>query len=63
MFQRIRNEKSYIIKKVKPLDGDMSMHNLGLTDEQREKLMNEVDIVFHLGATVRIADKLKTPSR
>lgn len=35
------------------------MNNLGLTDEEREKLINEVHIVFHLAATLRMEAKLK----
>lgn len=59
MFHRIRQEKDHIIKKVVALDGDITMHNLGLTDEQREKLINEVHIVFHLAATLRMEANLK----
>ncbi|XP_032668396.1 putative fatty acyl-CoA reductase CG5065 isoform X2 [Odontomachus brunneus] len=59
MFHRIRQEKGYVLKKVLPLDGDITTHNLGLADEQRETLTNEVHIVFHLAATLRMEAKLK----
>ncbi|EFN83378.1 Fatty acyl-CoA reductase 1 [Harpegnathos saltator] len=59
MFQRIRQEKKEVIQKVKPMDGDITSDNLGLTDEQRETLINEVHLVFHLAATLRMEAKLK----
>ncbi|XP_014467647.1 PREDICTED: putative fatty acyl-CoA reductase CG5065 [Dinoponera quadriceps] len=59
MFHRIRQEKSHMMKKIVPLNGDVTMRNLGLTDEQRQKLINEVHIVFHFAATLRMEAKLK----
>ncbi|KAK1116985.1 hypothetical protein K0M31_017034 [Melipona bicolor] len=59
MFQRIRKQKSEIMKKVKALSGDVGMKNLGLTDEQLDILINETDIVFHCAATLRLESKLK----
>ncbi|KAL6258578.1 hypothetical protein P5V15_010532 [Pogonomyrmex californicus] len=59
LFQRIRNEKPQLFKKVIPLNGDILSPNLGLFDEQRELLANEVNIVFHSAATLRLEAKLK----
>ncbi|KAL6426748.1 hypothetical protein ACFW04_009232 [Cataglyphis niger] len=59
LFQRIRTEKPQILKKVIPLNGDICSDNLGLTNEQREHLINEVNVVFHCAATLRLEAKLK----
>ncbi|XP_011635035.1 putative fatty acyl-CoA reductase CG5065 isoform X2 [Pogonomyrmex barbatus] len=59
LFQRIRNEKPQLFKKVIPLNGDILSPNLGLFDEQCELLANEVNIVFHSAATLRLEAKLK----
>ncbi|XP_011266457.2 putative fatty acyl-CoA reductase CG5065 isoform X1 [Camponotus floridanus] len=59
LFQRIRTEKPQVLKKVIPLNGDICSDNLGFTDEQRELLINEVNLVFHCAATLRLEAKLK----
>ncbi|XP_070153483.1 putative fatty acyl-CoA reductase CG5065 [Polyergus mexicanus] len=59
LFQRIRTEKPQILKKVIPFNGDICSDNLGLTDEQCEHLINEVNVVFHCAATLRLEAKLK----
>ncbi|KAL2735954.1 putative fatty acyl-CoA reductase CG5065 [Vespula squamosa] len=59
LFLRVRKLKPEVIKKVIPLVGDISLNNLGLTDEQRECLINETQIVFNLAAAVRLEAKLK----
>ncbi|EZA59252.1 hypothetical protein DMN91_008153 [Ooceraea biroi] len=59
LFQRVRNEKPETFKKVIPLQGDLSLENLGLTKEQRERLINEVHLVFNYAATLRLEAKLK----
>lgn len=59
LFQRIRTEKPQVLKKVIPFNGDICSDNLGLTDEQCENLINEVNVVFHCAATLRLEAKLK----
>ncbi|CAH1397837.1 unnamed protein product [Nezara viridula] len=45
-------------QKVTVLDGDMSLINLGLSQEIIEELKNTVNIIFHSAATVRFNDPL-----
>ncbi|XP_006570570.1 uncharacterized protein LOC412986 isoform X1 [Apis mellifera] len=59
MFQRIRKQKPQMMKKIVTLNGDVSGENLGLTKEQSEMLMDEIDIVFHFAATLKLEAKLK----
>ncbi|XP_026674822.1 putative fatty acyl-CoA reductase CG5065 isoform X3 [Ceratina calcarata] len=60
MFQRVRKQKPQVMKKVIPLNGDISTKNLGLTEEQLETLLNEVHVMFHFAATLRLESKLKS---
>lgn len=59
LFQRMRNEKPQLFKKVIAMNGDVCSFNLGITDQQRELLINEVHVVFHFAATLRLEAKLK----
>lgn len=59
MFQRIRKQKPQMMKKVVTLNGDVSVKNLGLSKEQSKILMNEIDVVFHFAATLKLEAKLK----
>ncbi|XP_025261956.1 putative fatty acyl-CoA reductase CG5065 isoform X2 [Camponotus floridanus] len=59
LFQRIQIEKPQVMKKVIPFNGDICSDNLGLTDEERERLINEVNIVFHCAAGLHMHAKLK----
>ncbi|XP_067209365.1 putative fatty acyl-CoA reductase CG5065 isoform X2 [Linepithema humile] len=59
LFQRIKMEKPYVLQKVVPLNGDITSDNLGFTEEQRKRLINEVHVVFHCAASTRFNAKLK----
>ncbi|XP_015590617.1 putative fatty acyl-CoA reductase CG5065 [Cephus cinctus] len=59
MFNRIRKTKPSVMKKLVPFQGDVTMDKLGLTDEQQERLVNEVSVIFHCAATLRLEAKLK----
>lgn len=59
LFQRIRKQKPEVTKKVVALNGDVCSENLGLTNEQLQLLANEIDIVYHFAATLRLEAKLK----
>jgi len=52
-------EKPEVLQKVIPLNGDISLDNLGLTEEQQECLINEVHVIFHCAASLSMAAKLK----
>lgn len=39
--------------------GDCSITGLGLTINDRQKLINNIEIVFHVAATVRFDENLK----
>ncbi|XP_020290772.1 putative fatty acyl-CoA reductase CG5065 isoform X2 [Pseudomyrmex gracilis] len=59
LFRRLHEQKPQIFKKVIPLNGDILSDNLGLTTVQRECLIQEVNVVFHLAASLRMEAKMK----
>lgn len=49
---------SFMLEKVIPLAGDISLENLGIDDENmREELWGEVEIVINVAATVSFDDR------
>lgn len=59
MFERLKNTQSDAIKKVFPLIGDVNTDNLGLNSSDIDKLENEVNLVFHMAASLRLEANLK----
>jgi alcohol-forming fatty acyl-CoA reductase len=42
-----------------PIPGDVSQKNLGLSEEDAQTLIKNVNVVFHAAATVRFDEKLR----
>ncbi|XP_020292862.1 putative fatty acyl-CoA reductase CG5065 isoform X2 [Pseudomyrmex gracilis] len=59
LFRRLQEQKPQNFKKIIPLNGDILSDNLGLTTVQHECLIKEVNVIFHLAASVRMKEKLK----
>lgn len=47
------------MKKLVPIQGDVTFDALGLSGEQREFICRETDIVYHFAATLRLEATLK----
>lgn len=50
---------SLITEKIRPLDGQLNDPNLGICEESQKLLIDEVNVVFHVAASVRFDDPLK----
>ncbi|KAF5287019.1 hypothetical protein FQA39_LY16133 [Lamprigera yunnana] len=48
-----------VLKRVVAVPGDVTEEGLGLSQHNREILSKEVDIIFHMAATIRFDDPLK----
>lgn len=59
LFNRVRKEKPDALQKVLPIQGDIVLEELGLTPENKARLQEEVSVVFHFAATLRLEAKLK----
>lgn len=58
VFEPMRLRRPGFQLKVYPLEGDCAQPMLGLSQESRDKL-REVNVVFHLAATVRFDEKIR----
>ncbi|XP_030031127.2 putative fatty acyl-CoA reductase CG5065 [Manduca sexta] len=59
LFHRIKNEKPNAFKKLKVLQGDVVFEDFGLPESVIENISNEVSVVFHFAATLRLEAPLK----
>ncbi len=47
------------LSKVSPIIGDCKKPNLGISENERNTIISEVTVVFHVAATVRFDEHLK----
>ncbi|CAG4999510.1 unnamed protein product [Parnassius apollo] len=59
IFERVRKEKPENFEKIVPLCGDVTLPNLGLSQEDEQMLIEEVSHVFHFAANVKFNENLK----
>ncbi|KAJ8919910.1 hypothetical protein NQ315_006439 [Exocentrus adspersus] len=59
VFSRVRSKCPSFKEKIIPVEGDCELPQLGLGLQQQEILKKEVDVVFHVAATVRFDEGLK----
>ncbi|XP_004929428.1 putative fatty acyl-CoA reductase CG5065 isoform X2 [Bombyx mori] len=59
IFTRLKNERPEDLNKIVPIAGDLCKPNLGLEPSDEEKLIDEVSVVIHSGATVKFNDALE----
>ncbi|KAH6935249.1 hypothetical protein HPB50_004818 [Hyalomma asiaticum] len=59
MFQRVRLEAPEALGRVKAVAGDISLPGLGLSDTDKQTLIEQVSVVFHLAATIRPDETFK----
>nr|CAH7761030.1 unnamed protein product [Callosobruchus chinensis] len=60
IFDTLRKECPKFRHKVVGISGDCNLPDLGLSIEDRKLLIDKVNVVFHVAATVRFDEKLKT---
>ncbi|XP_037045960.1 putative fatty acyl-CoA reductase CG5065 isoform X2 [Bradysia coprophila] len=59
IFNRIKDEKPEVLKKLVPVQGDVTFDCLGLSGEQMTRVCRDVSIVFHCAATLKLEANLK----
>ncbi|KAJ4443859.1 hypothetical protein ANN_05646 [Periplaneta americana] len=59
LFDRLRNERPDALQKILPLQGDITQEELGLTPDNKARIQEEVSVVFHCAATLRLEARLK----
>lgn len=58
MFQRIINEKPWVMNKIVPVYGDISVKGFGLSEKHFEKVL-QCQLVFHVAASLRLEASLR----
>ncbi|XP_048001803.1 putative fatty acyl-CoA reductase CG5065 [Leguminivora glycinivorella] len=59
MFNRLKRDKKEAIKKIIPIQGDVLLDGLGISIEDMKTLSEEVSVVFHMAASLKMEASLK----
>ncbi|KAG6795790.1 fatty acyl-CoA reductase wat [Apis mellifera caucasica] len=59
IYDKLRYKQTNFLEKIVMLEGDATKDDYGLSSEDKNLLMN-VNIIFHVAATVRFEEKLRT---
>ncbi|CAH2001238.1 unnamed protein product [Acanthoscelides obtectus] len=59
LFDPLRKERPQDLRKVLPIEGDITQPELAITASDRAMLERSVNVVFHSAATVKFDEKLK----
>ncbi|KAK4876709.1 hypothetical protein RN001_009215 [Aquatica leii] len=60
IYDNIRNANPELLNKIIPLQGDLEKPRLGLSVDDVEKIIKNVNCVFHVGASVKFVDPLSS---
>lgn len=60
IFDDAKAKNPSALKKVRPVEGDISLPKLGLSQEDRNMLIENVNILFHVAATLNFKEPLST---
>jgi fatty acyl-CoA reductase len=53
LFEKLKTKDNGFRKKIIAVEGDCTQPGLGLSPEDRQRIVEHVNIVFHMAATVR----------
>ncbi|CAK1600636.1 unnamed protein product [Parnassius mnemosyne] len=59
IFDRVRKERPENFEKVVPLSGDITLSNLGISQEDEQMIIEKVSHVFHFAANVKFNESMK----
>jgi alcohol-forming fatty acyl-CoA reductase len=59
MFKRVMEEKPEVMRKIYPVWGEITQHNLGLSDEHEKYVIENSQIVFHFAASLKLEANLR----
>jgi len=58
LFEKLKAEDNGFRKKIIAVEGDCTQQGLGLSSDDRNRIVENVNIVFHMAATVRFNETL-----
>lgn len=59
LFDRMKTAYPDYLSKLTPITGDCEKPNLGISENDRNILISEVEVIFHVAATVRFDAHLR----
>ncbi|XP_036143619.1 fatty acyl-CoA reductase wat isoform X2 [Monomorium pharaonis] len=59
LYDRVKEEVPDFRQKVVPIIGDLNVEDFGLSANDKNMLINEVSIIFHMAANVRFNEEIK----
>jgi thioester reductase-like protein len=59
IFDWLRKERPEALNKLVPVCGDITLHELGISQADQKILVDSVSVVFHSAATVKFDEALK----
>ncbi|KAK5637931.1 hypothetical protein RI129_012226 [Pyrocoelia pectoralis] len=59
VHRRLKQENPSLLKKLDVLTGDLELPKLGLGEQDLTTVIDEVNCIFHVGATVKFTEELK----
>ncbi|XP_058448455.1 putative fatty acyl-CoA reductase CG5065 [Malaya genurostris] len=59
VFDRLREKMPFVLEKMVCVGGDITLPRLGLSEKDMQLMLENVNIVFHVAATVRFNEGLK----
>ncbi|XP_043486959.1 fatty acyl-CoA reductase wat-like [Polistes fuscatus] len=60
VFSKLKEEQPKFKDKIVCIQGDCALPNLGITPLDKDILMKEISIIFHLAATIRFNENIKS---
>jgi len=60
VFDRLRIEKPDFMNKIKMIEGDLEQPSLGLSTEDSDWLIENVNFIFHCAATIKFNETIPT---
>ena len=59
LFDMIRKDSPDALKRIVPLEGDISQAGLGISEENIQTIIDSVSVVFHLAANINFNAPLR----
>lgn len=59
MFERVKEKDPERFKKIVVVEGDVTLPHLGLSETDRKYLAENVEVVFHVAATIKFNESLR----
>ena len=61
LFDTLKREMDVetMISKIEVIQGDCAVEDLGISDEDRKLIVENVSLIYHFAATIRFDEKLK----